>query len=73
VSEETSRAIDREVKEIVDEAHKQALDLLNNNRDLLETITAQLLETEVIEGETLYSLLKQVKAKPEMAPQAALV
>ncbi|NJM78058.1 MAG: ATP-dependent metallopeptidase FtsH/Yme1/Tma family protein [Acaryochloridaceae cyanobacterium RU_4_10] len=72
VSEETSRAIDREVKEIIEEAHRQALDLLNNNRDLLETITAQLLETEVIEGEALYSLLKQVKTTPESV-EAALV
>jgi cell division protease FtsH len=72
VSEETSRAIDREVKEIIEEAHRQALDLLNNNRDLLETITAQLLETEVIEGEVLYGLLKQVRTTPEPA-EAALV
>jgi cell division protease FtsH len=72
VSEETSQAIDREVKEIVEGAHEQALSLLRNNRELLETITAQLLETEVIEGETLYALLGQVKAAAE-APKTVLV
>ncbi|OKH48515.1 cell division protein FtsH [Calothrix sp. HK-06] len=61
-SEETAQAIDREVKEIVETAHQQALDTLKLNRDLLEEITTQLLETEVIEGEKLQSLLKQVQA-----------
>ena len=60
VSEETSRSIDREVKEIVETAHQQALDILERNRDLLETISTKLLETEVIEGEQLHSLLSQV-------------
>ncbi|OKH20663.1 ATP-dependent zinc metalloprotease FtsH [Chroogloeocystis siderophila] len=61
VSEETSQAIDREVKDIVETAHRQALDTLKLNRDLLEAIATQLLETEVIEGEKLHSLLSQVQ------------
>ncbi|MEH1850113.1 MAG: ATP-dependent zinc metalloprotease FtsH4 [Nostoc sp.] len=61
VSEETSKAIDSEVKEIVETAHEQALEILRQNRDLLEAIATQLLETEVIEGEKLHSLLSQVK------------
>jgi len=64
MSEETAQAIDREVKDIVETAHQQALDTLKHNRDLLEAITTQLLETEVIEGEKLHSLLSQVKAAP---------
>ncbi|MDX2216715.1 MAG: ATP-dependent zinc metalloprotease FtsH [Oculatellaceae cyanobacterium bins.114] len=62
MSEETSEAIDREVKDIVETAHQQALDTLNRNRDLLETITLQLLETEAIEGEKLHHLLSQAQA-----------
>ena len=61
VSEETSKAIDSEVKEIVETAHEQALEILRQNRDLLEAIATQLLETEVIEGEKLHNLLSQVK------------
>ncbi|MEH2466940.1 ATP-dependent zinc metalloprotease FtsH4 [Nostoc sp.] len=61
VSEDTSKAIDSEVKEIVETAHEQALNILRENRDLLEAIATQLLETEVIEGEKLHSLLSQVK------------
>ena len=62
MSEETAQAIDREVRDIVETAHQQALDILKSNRDLLETIATQLLETEVIEGKTLHSLLDQVAA-----------
>ncbi|MDF0552670.1 ATP-dependent zinc metalloprotease FtsH4 [Kamptonema sp. UHCC 0994] len=61
MSEQTADAIDKEVKEIVETAHTQALDILKNNRDLLETIATKLLETEVIEGETLHNLLGQVQ------------
>lgn len=61
VSEQTAEAIDGEVKGIVETAHEQALDILRQNKDLLETIATQLLETEVIEGEKLHSLLDQVR------------
>jgi cell division protease FtsH len=62
VSAQTAEAIDQEVKNIVETAHQQALDILKNNRELLETIATKLLETEVIEGEELQSLLKQVQS-----------
>lgn len=61
VSDETAKAIDNEVKDIVENAHQQALDILKTNRDLLEKITQQILETEVIEGENLQNLLNQVQ------------
>ncbi|MDJ0662089.1 MAG: ATP-dependent zinc metalloprotease FtsH [Crocosphaera sp.] len=61
VSEETAKAIDEEVKQIVDSGHQQALSILNHNRDLLEKIAQQLLTVEVIEGEELQQLLEQVE------------
>lgn len=70
VSPQTAEAIDQEVKGIVDNAHQQALDILNHNRDLLETLATKLLETEVIEGEQLHSLLKQVQ--PANSPETVL-
>ncbi|MGK7873234.1 MAG: ATP-dependent zinc metalloprotease FtsH4 [Xenococcaceae cyanobacterium] len=60
VSDETAKAIDQEVKDIVEQGHQQALDILNHNRDLLEKIAQQILETEVIEGEELQNWLDQV-------------
>jgi cell division protease FtsH len=61
VSEDTAKSIDIEVKEIVDTAHEHALAILRQNQDLLEAIASQLLETEVIEGEALYSLLGKIQ------------
>ncbi|MEW6496101.1 MAG: cell division protein FtsH, partial [Cyanobacteriota bacterium] len=62
VSDETAKAIDAEVKEIVEGAHQQALDILKTNQELLETIAQQILEKEVIEGEQLQNLLTQVRS-----------
>jgi len=50
VSPATSEAIDKEIKTIVENAHAKALAILNANRDLLESISEKLLETEVIDN-----------------------
>ncbi len=60
VSAETAKAIDEEVKQIVDDGHKIALEILNNNRELLEKIAQEILEKEVIEGDNLQQFLTQV-------------
>lgn len=61
VSDETAKAIDDEVKEIVENGHQQAIELLKHNRDLLEEISQIILEQEVIEGEKLQTLLDRVE------------
>ncbi|PZO45692.1 MAG: cell division protein FtsH [Leptolyngbya sp.] len=61
ISEETARAIDEEVKSLVEAGHQRALGILKQNRELLETLAQQLLETEVIEGPPLREQLKQVQ------------
>lgn len=67
VSDRTAEAIDEEVKGIVEAAHQRALDILHANRDLLETLSLQLLETETIEGATLHEALAQVKVPANVA------
>ena len=62
VSDETAKAIDEEVKSIVENAHQQALEILKKNRDLLEKIAEEILEVEVIEGEKLQSLLGKAES-----------
>ncbi|MCU0518491.1 MAG: ATP-dependent zinc metalloprotease FtsH4 [Oscillatoria sp. Prado101] len=66
VSDQTAKAIDEEVKEIVETAHQQALAILNNNRELMEKIAGEILETEVIEGDELQSLLSKVLPADKM-------
>jgi cell division protease FtsH len=60
VSDPTAKAIDDEVKDIVETAHQKALAIVGQNRDLLETIAQQILEREVIEGDELQTFLSQV-------------
>jgi cell division protease FtsH len=61
ISGEVAVEIDRLVKQSIDKAHDVALAILNHNRDLLESTTQILLETEVLEGEKLAAILAQVK------------
>ncbi|MBE9098148.1 ATP-dependent zinc metalloprotease FtsH4 [Vacuolonema iberomarrocanum] len=61
VSAQTAEAIDQEVKGIVESAHQRALDILKHNRELLETLSLKLLDAEVIEGESLRDMLRQVE------------
>ena len=67
ISEETAKAIDDEVKSLVEAGHQRALDILQQNRDLLESLAQQLLEAEVIEGAPLRQQLKQVQAPQVVA------
>jgi cell division protease FtsH len=62
VSSIVAAAIDREVREIIENAHHQAQLILKTNRDLLEEIAQHLLEHEVLEGDILRSYLDRVQA-----------
>ena len=59
VSDATAQAIDKEVRDLVDNAHEMALKILRNNLPLLESISQKILSEEVIEGEDLKALLSQ--------------
>jgi cell division protease FtsH len=56
-SEQTAREIDEEVKKLLDQAYDQAKELLAKHRDQLESITAELLRDESMDGETFYRLI----------------
>ncbi|MEM9537943.1 MAG: ATP-dependent zinc metalloprotease FtsH4 [Cyanobacteria bacterium P01_E01_bin.42] len=62
VSDSTAKAIDAEVKEIVENGHQQAIAILEKNRDLLEAIAQEILTDEVIEGDKLQELLGRVQS-----------
>jgi cell division protease FtsH len=49
VSEHTARQVDEEVKRFVDLAHDRARELLDQHRELLESIAAALLERETLD------------------------
>ncbi|MGK7927946.1 MAG: ATP-dependent zinc metalloprotease FtsH4 [Spirulina sp.] len=62
VSDSTAKAIDAEVKEIVENGHQQAIAILEKNRDLLEAIATEILAEEVIEGDKLQEFLNRVQS-----------
>ena len=61
VSDATAQAIDKEVRDLVDNAHECALNILRNNLPLLESISQKILKEEVIEGDDLKDLLASSK------------
>jgi cell division protease FtsH len=67
ISPEVAKEIDREVKQIVDNAHHIALSILQENRDLLEETAQELLHKEILEGAKLRERLNQAKAPDELA------
>jgi cell division protease FtsH len=62
VSAEIAAEIDREVKQLIDNAHTIAEIILTENKTLLEQTAQMLLAKEVLEGQELRSQLSQVQA-----------
>ncbi len=62
ISEETARAIDREVSKIIKNAYERAKKLVSENRDKLEAIAKNLLEKEILTSEEIQAIVfkKQV-------------
>jgi len=50
-SDKTAAIIDEEIKKIVDEAYKRAIDMLNENREKLDYIVEYLMRNETMSGE----------------------
>lgn len=57
-SESTAALIDREVRRIVEEAEKRAMQVLADHRPLLDHLAATLLERETLQGAELDELLR---------------
>jgi cell division protease FtsH len=58
VSDETARRIDDEIRQIIDAAHKQARDLLVDNRDKLEMMAAALIRYETIDSDQIDQIME---------------
>jgi cell division protease FtsH len=63
-SEETARAIDGEVRALIDTEHTRARTLLSEHRAVLEAIAQKLLIDETVEGEDLIALFRREAASP---------
>ena len=66
VSEDTARAIDREVKQLMMEAHERAVQILRQHRSTLDEVVRLLLAHEVVEGDEVRRLLHADAAAPAL-------
>lgn len=57
-SEETARAIDTEVKRLIDEAHDTAMEIIEKYRDKVELMTEMLMEFETLDREDILHIFE---------------
>jgi len=67
-SEETIREIDLEVRRIVDTCGKTAFEILTCRRAVLEQMSRELLECEVMDAGHLRTIIDQHKTAPQLSP-----
>lgn len=65
VSDDTRRIIDEEVSEIINSCYKKAQELLENNRDVLESMKEALMKYETLDGLQIDDLMAR---RPVRAP-----
>jgi len=56
-SEETSQLVDREIRDIVNNAYSQAITLLNEHRELMEIMAKELQERETLGTDEIFNLI----------------
>jgi cell division protease FtsH len=67
-SEQTAREIDEEVRRIVDEAMEKVRRIIESRRSALEAVTRRLIESEVIDGTELATIVEQSAGAPQIVP-----
>lgn len=72
-SEKTSELIDQEIKKVIDESYAKAVELIEANKDKLETVAQALLKYETLDAEDVDLLLEGgVLDKPTVSELLAL-
>ncbi len=64
-SEEIAEKVDAEVRLLIEQAHDEAWQVLNTNRDILDNLAKELMEKETLDHEQLAALFVDVKRLPE--------
>jgi len=67
-SEATRRDVDLEIKRIIDECMETALDVLSRRREVLEHMTRDLIDMEVMNADQLNAILASYKTGPQLKP-----
>ena len=64
-ADNTAAEIDTEVMNMLKECYEEALELLRENRDVMDKIAAQLIEQETITGKEFMRIYREAKGLPE--------
>lgn len=64
-ADNTASEIDSEVMQILKDAYEEALQMLRENRDVLDKIAAHLIEKETITGKEFMKIYREAKGLPE--------
>jgi cell division protease FtsH len=67
MSDETAQAIDIEIKAFVDRNYQRAEKILNENRDILESMKEALMHYETIDARQIDDLMERREVRPPMA------
>jgi cell division protease FtsH len=64
-SDDVARTVDAEVRALIDQAHDEAWQVLNTNRDILDQLATELLEKETLDHNQLAEIFEKVEKLPE--------
>jgi cell division protease FtsH len=64
-SENMAETVDAEVRLLIEQAHTEAWEVINDNRDVLDRLATELLEKETLDHEQLAEIFKDVRKLPE--------
>jgi cell division protease FtsH len=63
-SERVAERVDAEVRALIEQAHNEAYEVINANRDVLDRLALELLEKETLDHIELAEIFKDVKRLP---------
>ncbi len=64
-SESVAATIDSEIRRLIENAHQEAFDILDENRTILDEMVVQLLERETLNKEEIAEIFAKVSPRPE--------
>ena len=64
-SERIAERVDAEVRALIEQAHNEAYQVINDNRDILDKLALELLEKETLDHLEIEDIFKDVKKLPE--------
>ncbi len=63
-SEDVAAVVDEETKRLLSEAHQEAFDILEENRDVLDTLVTELLEKETLDKAEVAGVFEALRRRP---------